>query len=208
MADIESLVARLKTREGFIDPPKVHHQFADKMHGRKVDWGAAEENEEDFSDWIEVTTDEIGDSADIIAAVANGTTELTIGVAERLHEVGHQVLIIVTHKLETREVVLSNHSKAQLALPEHQGKRVKILDDEGTTGSTTAHVAQQIQQIGEFDISVLYSEQRRPQLEHLDELGIAYKSLRVATDLPTFTPEDCHTVGYCAQGWNLIEHGK
>jgi orotate phosphoribosyltransferase len=84
---------------------------------------------------------------------------------------------------------------------------VLALEDVGTKGTTSASAVVAARKAGAARAEVLNTWQRRPELEELVGIGAVYSSM-IHEDMPTLTAAECRASGYCAQGWELIEHAQ
>ncbi len=198
---------------GFVDPVGIHHEFADKDHGQKFDWGAISPDMPVYGEVLEAAADNIHDWGDpnALLTVANGTTGIGFDLLAKMQEkYKSRTRLLVTKKDPvTREVNMTDYTKEILSSGEIQ--TLEIFDDIGTTGSTTFRLGELAIQLGVEEVRILYIAQRLPLLKYLqDEYGPVYpnRSLTVVSNLPTYSPKDCADHGYCSSGWELIEHGK
>lgn len=213
MGSLENLTQRFKDDAWpvILDPEGEHSEFVPKingdiMHGRKRDYGRIKVGSQLYWQWINLWSSfmqETCERPDMIVGTANGTNPVALDLADQL---GWHVSGVATLKPPDGIVILG--SSARTAIEAIKPKRVKLIDDEGTTGTTTARLAVELLDMGVEDLEAIYSSQRREELEYLGNLGIAYRSM-IVDPLPTFTAEDCRTLpeGLCRQGLKLNEYG-
>jgi hypothetical protein len=200
-----------------IDPEGMHHEFTAGEHGQKVDFDGIPIEDQLFEEWVDSTAEKLDDLYPkivvprrelLLVSVANGTNRLVQPVAQTL--CGGEANVVMTEKLDAKTVGLSVSSKEVIkALIESlKVKKAVILDDTGTTGSTTVTAFSALYELGVRDIEVLYAWQRKAHLERLIGLGVPHDSI-IREPMPNYTPEQCLTrkLGFCARGWELVEHG-
>lgn len=191
---------------GVIDSGQVHHEFNQGLHGRKVDFDKIETASDLFRRWVNLTASSIRDKytelPDALLGVANGTNRLAEAVAK---ELGGEMYALITEKVEQSKPVLNKES-SQL-VKEKLPKFVLVVEDVGTKGTNSLSAAKSAAQAGVPRVEVLNTWQRNETLELLDEARITYKSV-IKKVMPNYTPEDCRTIGYCAQGLKIIPYGS
>lgn len=194
-------------KSDILDPEGTHHEFVSGMHGRKIDFDSIPDDSDLFNEWVDVVTEFIKQTYPsgsykklAIVSVANGTNRLVPLVAKKL---GKNTVGLLTEKVSPKEVKLTDEAIKQL----HSFKPdlVVTIEDVGTSGTTSATAVQSIRKAGAKLVESINTWQRRKQLEKLDELDVTNNSIITAI-LPTFTAEECKASGYCAQGWEYIEH--
>jgi orotate phosphoribosyltransferase len=199
---------------GFLDQTGVHHEFVSGMHGRKMDFDSIPTDGELFEEWADTAADAIREryagqslGAVVLLSVANGTNRLVVPVADRLrrHEPPMHVVPLQTRKVSAKAVELDD--TAAEAFRSTIPDLVLVIEDVGTMGTTSASAAIAARRAGARHVEAINTWQRRPMLERLIEVNVPYSSI-IHEDLPTLTPAQCRAEGYCAQGWQLIEHAK
>lgn len=190
-----------------LDPEGIHHEFVSGKHGRKLDFDNIPDGSDLFGQWVEVTARELkGEYTNVdmgrfaLVSVANGTNRLVGPVAETM---GRGVTAILTQKDpdHPKQVLLPGGEIDKL-----QGLDASIavlLEDVGTTGSTTATGVLSVRQTGTKNVEVVMAWKRQLRLERLDAIGAAYWAI-IDEELPTYDPDECRDIGYCALGWQYI----
>lgn len=187
---------------GVLDLDGTHHEFAYGTHGKKLDFDLITDDHPLYPDWIDAVASELDSQPALpraVLGIANGTNRLARDVTTVLG-----ITALYTRKVSPREVTITEASRAQLSSLD-LGGRITALEDVGTTGGTTLTGLQSLQEAGATNVDALISWQRTERLSALAAAGIVYSSI-VYEPLPTYTPEQCAAVGYCAQGWELIAH--
>ncbi len=192
---------------GIVDGEGLHHVFNQGSHGQKIDFDLIDDNSELYDNWVELTAEFIKENydkmPDVVVGVANGTNRLAISVAEVL---GENVEGIVTEKKEgSKRPVLGDEAAERVRAAEP--KMVLVLEDVGTTGTSSFSVCESLKDSGAESIEVLNTWQRNDGLKRLDEEAVKYKSV-IKEVLPSYPPEECEKSGFCAKGWKLIGHGQ
>ncbi len=112
-----------------------------------------------------------------------------VGLTTRKYMVGDQKIVKLT-------------DEARLWLSQNTPDLVVLDDDVGTTGSSTAQPVPELQSFGVGSIWAAYDWIRSEYLQFLDQLRVPYSGI-VEEPLPNYEPEECRTVGLCAQGVSL-----
>lgn len=193
---------------GVLDPEGViHHEFVSGNHGRKLDFDKIPTDSDFYIEWVSVYARAIkaryaDRMPDALVGVANGANRLSTSVSGLL---GNSVLGLTTVKLDAKTVELDEDSIEKLG----GVKFALIIEDVGTTGSTTGTAVTSLRDLGVRRIEAITTWQRNASLPKLDELRIPYGSL-IPEPLPMFTPEDCasNPEGFCNQGVPLVPHAK
>jgi phosphoribosylpyrophosphate synthetase len=210
MTNAEKFWSEIEVAGNVMDPPRVHTEFVDGMHGQKVDFDGIKETDPLYHKWVGVNVDAIKAMCDplpeVIIGVANGTNRLAHSVASKLEG---QSLALETYKdpNDFKKVYLTN--LARTALSGINPELAVIVEDVGTTGSTSVQVARQALDAGAWHVLVINTLQRREQLEKLKKAGVPHHAI-IKKILPTFTPEDCNNLpeGFCHRGWELHERAS
>jgi hypothetical protein len=194
---------RDKLREsGVLDPLGVHHEFAYGTHGRKLDFDLIAEDDPLYADWVSANVDSLRSFPALpraVLGIANGTNRLATDVASELG-----ITALYTEKVSPREVVLTSES-IHVVRALDPTDEITALEDVGTSGGTTCSGLRDVQRYGAHNVNALISWQRTETLSALAAANILYRSI-IFEPLPTYTPEQCMEIGYCAQGWTLIAH--
>jgi hypoxanthine phosphoribosyltransferase len=191
-----------------LDPEGVvHHQFVSKNHGRKLDFDKIPTDSDFYIDWVSIYARVIraryqDGLPDALVGIANGANRLSKSVS---HLLGEKVLGLVTVKIDEKTVILDD--EALEAIEAGKVKFALTIEDVGTTGGTIATAVDHLREAGVSHIEAITIWQRNPSLPRLDALEVPYSSV-ILEPLPMFSPEDCATEGFCAQGIFLIPHGK
>jgi hypothetical protein len=210
MAGAEQFRENIKECGFVIDPEGIHHEFTAGEHGQKVDFDGIPTEDPLFEEWVDATAQKVDElypkievprSKLLLVSVANGTNRLVQPVADTL--LGGEANVVMTEKLNAKTVGLSESSKETIQLD-----KAVILDDTGTTGSTTVTAFYALHELGVSNIEVLYAWQRKAYLERLIGLGVPYNSI-IHEPMPSYTPKQCVTrkLGFCARDWELVPHG-
>jgi len=186
-----------------------HHEFRDGLHGFKMDFEAvAPFGSKYFDDGVELMADYIADEHNyprlpsVLIGVANGANQLAMSVAE---ELGPEVKGIQTSK------AINDRSRLQLPVfNERQLIRAHpmfalVLDDVGTSGSSTAQVANLCSELKIPQVEALYLIQRSAKLRHLGEIGIKFQAV-IYKPMDNFTAEECQQSGPCSEPIELVRH--
>ncbi len=193
---------------GVLDPEGVHHEFVSGMHGRKLDFEAIPDGSDLFDEWADVVAQELrfryaGEQIGrmVLLGVANGTNRLVVPVAERLDDgsIGLETRKISPKAVRPTESSIEDIHRIQPEL-------AVVIEDAATQGTTAATCVVAARRLGIRRVEVINTWQRRPKLEKLLAIGAVYHSI-IFEPLPTLEPEACAAAGYCAQGWDLIDHG-
>jgi hypothetical protein len=186
----------------------THHGFVSGMHGQKLEFEAIPGDSRLFSEWAESGArkmHELYDAEDIgkivLLSVASGTNRVVEPIAEIM---GSDVVAVKTYKDSPKSVKLT--PAAKLAIRKIRPDLVVAFEDVGSTGLTSSTAAVGARRSGAQRIEVLNTWKRRPRLEQLERISVVYHSI-VNENLPTYTDEDCGSIGFCAMGWRFIPHG-
>lgn len=195
------------------DPPPVHNEFKDGGHGVKVDMEFIPPGSVLFNDLIIASAEKIKSTHEqipqVIIGIANGGNPWALALADKLGVEG-----VETEKDENDHALMPYESR--LAMRKIMPDEVLIADDQGTTGTSTLPVIEQVQLNKMRNrhpvkrISVFYIVQRQLALPKLDERKIPHDSL-ITLDIKTYKDaRACETdpQGYCTRGIKLIPHKK
>jgi hypothetical protein len=195
--------------EEVLDPEGLHHEFVSGLHGRKLDFDLIPDDSNLFNRWVETVCEKLKElypeevaKGLVIISVANGTNRVVPLVAGLL---GNGSISYLTEKVSPKAVKLVDGAEA--ALKASQPEFAVIIEDVGTKGTTSASAAKSALASGVKRVEVLNTWQRRDKLEELDAIDVKYNAV-IFELLPTLDPEECNKTGYCAQGWQYIEHAK
>ena len=190
--------------QGILDAEDVHHEFAYGDHGRKLDFDRIEEGTQLYQDWVYVCAQSIRDRyplmPDAVLGVANGTNRLSKKVAASLG-----ILALYTEKVSPREVAITSESLEVMRTNEMHV--VVVLEDVGTTGGTALTAAEHARKAGAKLTEVQFTWKRQDELASFNNSDIPYYSI-IDERLKTYSPEECQATGFCANGIELIRHGK
>lgn len=192
----------------------VHSSFKapPHLHGYKADFGkAVPPGSRLFDEWVEVTArfimETYSNHFDALVGIDSGTNDLADRVAASLtRETGRTVMSIRTEK--------NKKDSTQFNLEKHWGRAVLrtmpvdsalILEDAGSTGSSSGAVVDVLREEGVEDVRVLNTLQRSLVLPELESRGVPYDSLYIE-EFKTYTAEECAISGLCAQGIPLSRH--
>ncbi|HVW23084.1 MAG TPA: hypothetical protein VHB51_01170 [Candidatus Saccharimonadales bacterium] len=211
MADLEAFRNKILSPEfGVKDKDREHHVLNGGNHGQKLDFGALDDTDDLYHEWVDVTVDRIKrrfpQRPMILLGVANGTNNFAID-ASRSREFDARVVGLPSAKdEETDDISLDSYVVSSIR---RLSGLVLVLEDASKAGSKAAQVAKAAQQAGAQTVEALITTQRRPELTALDEAGIAYDAL-IKEDMPDYTPAECLSLreGFCSQGFKLIPYGK
>lgn len=193
---------------GFIESGQ-HSEFKDGLHGFKADYEAvAPIGSTLFEDGMKLQADYIADTnnydrlPDVLVGVAHGGNPMAMKIAEMLDD---DVRGIQTAKDrdDRSKIVLPSYSEGRLLAV--RPMFALVIDDIGTTGSTTAQVVELCRELFIPRVEVLYLLQRSASLPHLLSLDVRYRAVirRVMDD---YTPEQCQEYGPCADSVPLVHH--
>jgi hypothetical protein len=187
-----------------LDREGIHHEFSKGMHGQKLDFDVIPDNYPLYREWIDVAASYISDSfprlPQVIVGVANGTNRVALDTARKFDG---RVFGAVSEKDKQNSKILYLASMTGRLIRAMKPEFVVVIEDVGTTGSNAVQVARQVLEAGAQSVEVINTWQRRPQLELLDEAGIPHRAI-INEPLPTYSPEDCATRGFCSDSWKLI----
>jgi orotate phosphoribosyltransferase len=212
MSKIEAFQSALEATPDFLDPQgQLHHEFVRGGHGRKLDFSVVRRGTKLYDIWKQLNKQAIKDRHPdlknmVILGIANGTTQFAFDVAQSLNSIS--VTGLRTEKDKDNKVRLT--SGARLVIGDFAKRNVTnvvILEDVGTTGSTSGSVALECRELGVENTEVQLTWQRSRTLEFLDRNNIPYFSL-INKILPTLSPEACRQGGDCARGVELVAHGQ
>ncbi|MDL2362999.1 MAG: hypothetical protein QFB86_01295 [Patescibacteria group bacterium] len=207
MADVESFRNHV-LEAGVLDPEGTHHEFVSGMHGRKLDFDKIAIGSPLYEEWTTVAADYISEEyselPQIILGVANGTNRVAIDTARHFNG---DVIGAVSEKDPENSKKLYLSEMAGKLITAMQPELVVVLEDVGTTGSNSVQVARHALAAGAQEVEVVLTWQRQSKLQKLLDSGIAYRAI-INEPLPTYDPEECENVGYCADGWGFIPRAK
>lgn len=193
--------------EEVLDPEGVHHEFVSGLHGRKLDFDTIPSDSRLFEEWVEAVARRvhelyIAENAGkiVLVSVANGTNRLVPIVAA---EVGHKVVGVLTAKESAKSVKLLPESVE--AIKAIKPEVAVAIEDVGTRGTTSASAVSDVRRLNVPRVEALNTWQRRQQLEELEAIGAPYNAV-IFEPLPSLSPAECRATGYCAYGWEFIEH--
>lgn len=214
----ESFWEELVNTPSAVDPHGVHSEFVSGMHGRKINFDGMPTESSLFRDWVDLSTRGVADylvergmkrwglsalTGVVLLGVANGTNRLVEPVAS---EVGFGIVPLQTYKSSPKSVALDVETEALLRALEPQF--VLAVEDVGTSGTTSATAVEAAWRTGASWVEVLNTVQRRDVLEELTARYIVYSSIISTKAMRTYTAEECQKTGYCADGWEFVEHAK
>jgi orotate phosphoribosyltransferase len=186
---------------GVLDPKGIHHEFRGGLHGQKLDFGKIDVASPLYSEWVEKTAGFLGSEfpklPDAVIGVAEGTNRFALDVAKKL---GEGVVGLVSQKNDSDKNVLELSESAQEYISSREPGFLVVLEDVGTTGSSSVQVADASLESGAEDVAVVVAWQRRIALDRLDAVGIPYRAL-IREILPDYESDACH---FCQEGWDLI----
>ncbi len=193
--------------ESIVDPEGTHHEFVSGLHGRKLDFDLIPTNSPLFKEWVEVVAHslrklypKIDWTKTALLSVANGTNRLVEPVAKAIN---NNVTALKTEKLTSKSVKLSQDARQYIQ--SMKPELVIVIEDVSTKGTTLASAVNAARLAGAKHIEAVDTWQRREKLEELDRIGVSHHSI-IKELLPTLTPEECRSSGYCAKGWQFIPH--
>lgn len=209
MADVEAFRDHVINSGYVLDPEGEHSEFVSGMHGQKLDFDTIETGSELYQEWVQANNDfliaELNDIPEVLLGVANGTNRLSEDVARNFHPTA--VTGLVSEKDPQNSKILRLTKVANEVIRTAKPNLVIVLEDVGTTGSNSVQVAAAAHEAGAKDVLVVPTWKRRERLERLDEAGIRYQAL-IDEPLPTYTPEACREIGFCALGWKFKPRNK
>ena len=208
-ASAATFKAHIEQADYILDPEGRHHEFVSGVHGRKLDFDKIPDGSELFGEWVEVNArtifslyPDIDPGRLVILGVARGTNRLAAPVAAAL---GDAVTALVTEKMSPKTVRLAPAAMASMRLLDPD--LVVAIEDVGTAGTTAASAVISARAAGARRVEVLNTWQRTISLKRLIGIKAVYHSI-IYEPLADFAPEVCRTDGYCAEGWELIPHGR
>ena len=195
---------------GVLQNDGQHQEFREGMHGQKLDFDVIERDSPLYREWVGINMAFIAEqfvpAPEVVLGVANGTNRLALDVACNFD--GNLIGLKTAKDSEDhRSIYLPDFSrKVMRAL---RPELVVVLEDVGTTGSSSVQAAEAALDNGAQHVEVVVTWQRRSQLEKLQAAEIPYRSI-IFEPLPTFEPADCasNPDGFCARGWELVPRSK
>ena len=187
---------------------RVHTSFNTQpmLHGYTADFEkAAPVGSRLFEEWVGVTAAYIIERYEVrfnaLIGIDSDTIDLAEAVAETVaHKTGRMVMSIRTEKSKKDPPTYRLEKQwGQAVLRTMPVETALILDDVGSTGASSAAVADILRDEGVPDIRVLYSMQYSLTIPELDDREVPYASLYTET-IETYTPADCQAYGLCARG--------
>ncbi|HSW66262.1 MAG TPA: phosphoribosyltransferase [Bacillota bacterium] len=192
-----------------LDPEGVHHGFARGTHGRKLNFDLIEEGTPLYDRWIRLQAGlirarvlDVAAAGLVLVGVASGTNRLARDVGS---ELGLEYL--TTRKTSPSSVELDDESVQKAS--ETFFRRALVVEDVGITGGTalTAAISTRAHSANtDIPVRGLFSWIRTDTLTPLDEADMPYWAI-IHDPQPTYSPEICAQMGYCAFGWELVPHG-
>lgn len=194
------------------DPEGVHSEFVGDGHGQKIDFDRIATDSTLFDEWRNVTANVIKRqyplhrylNGIVLLSVAGGTNRFVGPLAEAI---GTGYTPALTQKISSKEVSLTEDAKELFATAKPD--LIIPIEDVGTTGKTSSTAVIAVRRFFDSDrtpeIKVLNTWQRTIALPRLEEIDVSYSSI-IYEPLPTYSPEQCRTAGYCALNWKLIPH--
>jgi hypothetical protein len=177
------------------------------MHGQKLDFDNIPGDSTLFGLWVDTVATTIHElykhedfSRLALLSVANGTNRIVRPVAETLG-VGVEPLLTQKDPNDDEKIILT--PEARFHIQNCSPELVVVVEDAATTGSTAAQAVSAARGVGSKRQEVINTWQRRDTLEKLVGIKAVYHSI-ITEPLPTYPQEDCESIGFCAQGWELI----
>ncbi len=193
---------------GFVESGQ-HSEFRDGLHGYKADYeSVAPPDSELFDEGVDILANFVQDrfnypiQPNLIIGVANGANALALAVAKKI---GSGCLGLQTAKTFSDPSRLEIPFFSERLIQEIDPEFALVLDDVGTTGSSTAQVALLCQQLGIPRVEALYLLQRSKSLDRLAEIGVAHQAV-IERPMDNYTPEQCLVDGPCSEDIPLIRH--
>jgi len=211
-AGIASFETRLFSPEaGVYDPPEIHHEFNQGLHGRKADLDAVLEGTELYEEWTDNEADFISRlypkkllGRAVLVGVANGTNRIARDTADKL-DCG--AIALETHKINGDKPVLT--PEAIELLQEIGPSLAVVLEDVATRGTNSAAVVGSVHAARPSSLRTIevVNTVQRGVLEWLEAIGVTHHSMikRLSKD---YQPADCIKNGYCANGSHLVKYKK
>lgn len=200
MTKAEELKQRILT-EGILDDETVHHEFVSGMHGRKIDFDKIPTGSELYRLWVDTCVAFIRENydtlPDVVLGVANGANRLAVSIAAKLQ---NETIGLMSEKQTSRSSQL--HKSAEDVIHGYRPNFVLVVEDVGTSGTTSETTAKRALEAGAKHVEVLNTWQRNQKLEKLDGSHIKYRSVIVEM-LPNYQPDNCQ---YCKAGSVLVKH--
>lgn len=198
------------------DAPGTHSEFVPKLdgtivHGVKRDHDRLDRRSPEFDFWCETFARYIHETTgaiDFLVGTANGANSLATGVGQKLQQLHGRELTVLTTIKPDRVAMLGETATSALR-QFGPAAVVKQVEDEGTTGTTTGQIVEEMRALGIADIEVIHSSQRSSRLPFLEEADppIPYRSM-IVEPLDNFEAGDCQREGLCAQGLELNCYGQ
>ena len=186
-----------------------HHEFRDGLHGYKADFEAVAPPGSDlFNEGVGLLAEYVTDKQhylsppDTVIGVANGANQLALALAE---ELGSKVSGLQTVKNRDDPSMLEFPFFSERRLGFSSSRFALVIDDIGTSGSSTAQVAQLCKGLDVPRVEALYLLQRSTSLQNLGRIGVSYQAL-IKYPMDNLTPDECYEVGPCSVGVELVEH--
>jgi hypothetical protein len=193
------------------DPEGKHHAFSQNLHGRKIDCDKILRGSSFYFNWIELHAAHVHASHPeeilarmVLMGIANGTNDVAQDMALAL---GNGVEALETQKTSKNSVELTEESVEKLL--SINPVLVKGIEDVGTRGTNSSSGVVSVHQnrnpaLREIEVSHTVL---RGIPERLIELGIVYDAMIIRL-MRDYTKEECESIGYCADDWELIPHGQ
>lgn len=201
---MEEYLQKLRDRilsEGVLDGEDIHHEFVSGVHGRKIDMDKIETGSEFYLQWMDACVkfiqDNYDEQPDMVLGVANGANRMAVSIAAGL---GGNTIGLMTEKETSKSSKL--HKTVEDVISGYKPKRLLVVEDVGTAGTTSATAAQKAKEAGAQKVTVLNTWQRNETLVKLDEAGFNYKAM-ILEPLPNYEPDACD---YCANGSEFVPH--
>ena len=208
--DIQSLKERIMEDSiQVMDVDGMHHEFVSGMHGQKLDFDKILTGTDFYIQWVSLYARAIkqiyGDVYPAaIVGIANGANRLAKSIAPLISD---DMIVLSTEKVDAKTVKLTEDSVE--ILKSQSIESVLIVEDVGTTGSTTVTAVHDLKDKGVKKIEALNGWVRTESLVRLDEIGLPYYAL-IHDVLPVFSPDDCERdeEGFCKRGFEFVPHAK
>lgn len=211
MADLEVFKSNLVS-SGIVDPDGIHHEFVSGVHGQKIDFDKIPSDSDLFEEWCDVVADAVSERFPlaryprgvVLLSVAGGTNRLVNPVTERI---GQGYTPALTKKVSPKEVTLTDEAEDRIL--ELNPDLVVAVEDVGTAGTTSATAVLATREVlpdGSLtQVVALNTWQRSTGLPRLEEIRAPYFSI-ISESMPSYEPERCRKIGFCAMGWKFIPH--
>lgn len=185
----------------------THHEFVGHTHGQKVDMGDIVPGLPEYDEWVEINTQQIFQNWDevpeAIIGIAKGTNELALDVAVNLGTFGLQTEKYDDPEDPSRKKVRLTEFARQMVVQEGL-KRILILEDVGTKGTTAVQIALELLALGVEYVEVQITWPRNEAMERLDEYNIPWRGI-IKHLLPDHPADSCPL---CAEGQECIPYGQ